>query len=174
MANTYLSTSGETVARELLVACLNTGTSSTPVWSPLGKRVEDSSASYDWSQETIKDIRGATYGTLKKPTVSQNFEPYPLDSGDSALAKLHEMAVINNDYTGLCNLDMIMVHQYYGEVQTQVNHYFFERYDSCMAVISSVGGEGGGNIEDAIEITYGGNRTTGTCTITNGVITIDT
>ena len=40
---TFNTTAGETVARELMIAYLNTGESGTPVWSPIGKRVEDSS-----------------------------------------------------------------------------------------------------------------------------------
>ena len=40
---TFTTTAGQTVARELLLAYLNTGTSSAPVWSVIGKRVEDSS-----------------------------------------------------------------------------------------------------------------------------------
>lgn len=51
---------GETVARELLVAYLNTGTASAPVWSPIGKRVEESAEEMDWSEETKQDILGAT------------------------------------------------------------------------------------------------------------------
>ena len=35
----FNTTAGQTVDRELLVAYLNTGDSSTPVWSPLGTRV---------------------------------------------------------------------------------------------------------------------------------------
>ena len=40
---TFNTTPGETVARELLIAYLNTGTADAPVWSPVGRRVEDSS-----------------------------------------------------------------------------------------------------------------------------------
>ena len=59
----FNTTSGETVARELLIAYLNTGESGTPVWSPVGKRVEDSSEEFDWGEETKKDIFGNTYTT---------------------------------------------------------------------------------------------------------------
>ena len=45
---------GETVARELLAAYLNTGTNSDPVWSPIGKRVEDSSEEMDWSEGEVE------------------------------------------------------------------------------------------------------------------------
>ena len=38
----FNTTAGQTIARELLIAYLNTGTEESPVWSAFGKRVEDS------------------------------------------------------------------------------------------------------------------------------------
>ena len=57
----YKTNPGETVARELLLAFLNTGTADEPVWSVLGKRVTDSSIAFDWSTETNTDILGDTW-----------------------------------------------------------------------------------------------------------------
>lgn len=57
----FNTTEGQTIARELMIAYLNTGTKEAPVWSAIGKRVEDSSAEMDWSTETIQDILGNTY-----------------------------------------------------------------------------------------------------------------
>ena len=71
---TFNTTAGQTIDRDLLVAYLNTGTSSSPVWSALGKRVSDSSIEYDWSKETNQDILGNTYTSLKKPTITQTFD----------------------------------------------------------------------------------------------------
>ena len=64
----FNTTAGQTVAREMLIAYLNTGESGTPVWSPIGKRVEDSSIEFDWQTETKVDIFGDTYITGKKAT----------------------------------------------------------------------------------------------------------
>lgn len=94
---TFTTTAGQTVARELLLAYLNTGTSSAPVWSVIGKRVEDSSEEYDWSTESKKDILGDTYGTMKKPVITQSFEPCELDSGDAAQQKIWKLAVVDQD-----------------------------------------------------------------------------
>ena len=66
----FTTNPGETVARELLVAYLNTGTAESPVWSPLGKRVEDSSAEYDWGESTSQDILGNAWAKLKKPIIT--------------------------------------------------------------------------------------------------------
>ena len=55
---TFNTTAGQTIARELMIAYLNTGEASKPVWSPLGKRVEESSAEMDWGEETIQDVTG--------------------------------------------------------------------------------------------------------------------
>ena len=77
-----------TVARKLLSLYLNTGTSEAPVWSVIGKRVEDSSMEYDWGDETKTDILGDTYTELKTPTITQTFDPCELDAGDKAQLRL--------------------------------------------------------------------------------------
>ena len=70
---TFNTTSGQTVKRELLVAYLNTGTSGSPTWSAIGKRVSDSSIDYDWSEETNTDILGNTYTEMRAPQLTQTF-----------------------------------------------------------------------------------------------------
>lgn len=156
---------GKTVARELLIAYLNTGTSSTPVWSPIGKRVEDSDTEYDWDTETKRDILGSTYGKMKKPTITQSFDPCELDAGDAAQVKLWNLAVKDQDAQALAAQDMLIVHFYAGS-------NFAERYESCMIEITGLGGEGGGDIGMPINVTYGGTRTLGTATRSSaGVVT---
>ena len=165
---TFNTEAGKTVARELLIAYLNTGTSSTPVWSPLGKRVEESAAELDWDSNNIRDILGATYGTLKKPIITQAFEPCDLDGADAAQVKIWNLAVKDQDAQALSNLDMLIVHFYAGTAATP----FAERYESCMVEVTGLGGEGGGNVGMPINVTYGGTRTTGTASKgTGGVIT---
>lgn len=165
---TFNTTPGQTVARELLIAYLNTGTSSEPTWSPIGKRVEDSSAEYDWSDETKQDILGSTWGTMKKPVITQTFDPCELDAGDDAQKKIWDLAVVKQDAQALANMDMLIVHLYAGTANTAV---FAERYESCMVKPSSIGGEGGGNIGMPIDVTYGGKRTVGTASVSNGIVT---
>ena len=163
----FNTTAGQTIARELLIAYLNTGTDSTPVWSPIGKRVEDSETSFDWESETKKDILGDTYGTLKKPTITQTFDPCELDAGDAAQEKLWNLAVKDHDAQALAALDMLIVHFYAGTTS------FAERYSACMVEVTGLGGEGGGNIGMPIDVTYGGTRTLGTASknATTGVVT---
>ena len=155
---TFNTTAGQTIARELLIAYLNTGTAAQPVWSPIGKRVEDSDTEYDWDSETKRDILGATYGRLKKPTITQTFDPCELDSGDAAQVKLWNLAVKDQDAQALAAQDMLIVHFYAGESTTP----FAERYASCMIEVTGLGGEGGGNVGMPISVTYGGTRTVGT------------
>ena len=155
---TFNTDPGVTVARELLIAYLNTGTAATPVWSPIGKRVEDSDTEYDWDSETIRDILGNTYGKLKKPTITQSFDPCDLDGSDAAQVKLWNLGVKDLDAQALAAQDMLIVHFYAGETATP----FAERYASCMVEITGLGGEGGGNVGMPITVTYGGERTTGT------------
>lgn len=159
---TFTTPAGQTVARELLVAYLNTGTQESPLWSPIGKRVEDSSAEYDWGTETRKDILGSTYGTMKKPTITQTFDPCELDSGDTAQKKIWDLAIVEQNAQALASMDMLIVHAYAG---------FAERYESCMIEVTGEGGEGGGNIGMPITVTYGGTRTIGSATISGGTVT---
>ena len=155
---TFNTTAGQTIDRELLVVYLNTGTSQSPVWSPLGKRVEDSSVSFDFDSETIRDILGNTYGSMKKPIMSAEFDPWPFDGGDAALVKLWNLAVKDHDVVALAALDMLIAHYYAGTAGSA----FAERYDSCMVDVSEIGGEGGGEITGGFTVTYGGTRTVGT------------
>lgn len=164
----FNTTAGQTVDRALMIAYLNTGTNSAPVWSPLGKRVEDSSAEYDWSDETKQDILGNTWATMKKPVVTQTFDPCELDASDVAQQKIWNLAVVQQDAAALANQDMLIVHLYAGTATTAA---FAERYESCMVKPSSLGGEGGGNIGMPIDVTYGGKRTTGTAAISDGTVT---
>lgn len=160
--------SGETIAREMLIAYLNTGDSETPVWSPIGKRVEDSSQEYDWGEETSRDILGNTWAKLQKPVITQTFDPNDLDSGDEAQHQIWNLAVREQNAQALANQDMLIVHLYAGTADTAV---FAERYESCMVKPSSLGGAGGGNIGMPLDITYGGKRTIGTASISAGVVT---
>lgn len=152
---TFNTTAGQTIDRELLIAYLNTGTSEAPVWSAIGKRVEDSSEEMDWSQESKQDIMGNTFTTMKKPVISQTFDPIPMDAGDPAAVKLWNLSVKDHDAQALSNQDMMIGH-YYAESN------FAERYESCAIAVTSIGGEGGGTLNIATEITYGGDRTLGT------------
>lgn len=157
---TFNTPAGQTVARELLIAYLNTGTHESPTWSPIGKRVEDSSIEMDWSTETRTDIFGDTYTTGKKATKTQSFDPCELDAGDVAQQKIWNMAIRDNNVNALLNQDMLIVHFYAGEETAP----FAERYETCSVLPTAIGGEGGGNVGMPIEVTYGGKRTTGTAT----------
>ena len=166
---TFNTPAGQTIAREMLLLCLNTGTASSPVWSPLGKRVEESSAEYDWPDNTIQDILGDTHGTLKKPVISESFEPCNLDAGDSAIVKVWELAIRDQNAQALASMDLLLVHLYAGTANTAV---FAERYPSSMVRPTGLGGEGGGNIEMPLDVTFGGTRSIGTAAKgTDGAIT---
>lgn len=166
--NTFNTPAGQTIARELMIAYLNTGTDSSPVWSPFGKRTTDSDLEYDWGEESSKDILGNTWTTMKKPTLTQTFDPWDLDGGDAAQQKIYKLAVIDQNPQALTNMDVMIAHFYSGTSTAA----FAERYASCMVKPSSLGGEGGGNLGMPVDVTYGGERTVGTVSKgTDGAIT---
>ena len=124
---------------------------------------------FDWSEETKQDILGDTYSTMKKPIITETFDPCNLDSADSAVVKVWNLAVHEQNPQALANLDLLVVHFYAGTASTP----FAERYSSSMVRPTGLGGEGGGNIEMPLEVTFGGTRTTGTASrnASTGVVT---
>ena len=170
MAFSFHVPNGETIARETLIAYLNTGTEAAPVWSPIGKRVEDSSMELDWSEESKQDILGFTYASMKKPIVTQSFDPWELEGGDAAQEKIIELAFVQQNAQALSNLDMLIGHWYMTDNGTAAAS-FAERYKSCMVKPSNLGGEGGGNLSMGIDVTYGGERTVGSVSKSGGSVT---
>lgn len=168
---TFNTPAGQTIARELLIAYLNVADAETaaesPEWAPIGKRVEDSSMEFDWSEETIQDILGSTYTTAKKPTITQSFDPLPLDASDKATGRIWNLAIYKQDAQALANQDMLIAHFYTKGAETKS---FAERYNSCFVRPTSEGGKGGGNVNMPIDVTYGGTRTLGTVENTGGVV----
>lgn len=169
MADTTFNTpAGQTIDRENLIVYLNTGTASSPTWSAIGKRVEDSSLEMDWDDETTRDILGGVYTTLKKPTITQSFDPVKLDSADSAYVSVWNKAIKEQDINALSNLDLLLVHFYAGNTDAP----FAERYPSSTIKVTSIGGEGGGVISMPFDVTFGGVRDTGTASRNaSGVVT---
>lgn len=165
---TFNTAQGQTVARELLILYLNTAESESPVWSPVGKRVEESSMEYDWGEESKTDIFGQIYSSLKKPTITQTFDPWELDAGEAAQKKIWNLSVKEQDAQALANQDMLVVHRYAGTADTAV---FAERYESCAVKPSGLGGEGGGSVGMPIDVTFGGKRTIGTASVADGAVT---
>ena len=122
---------------------------------------------FDWSEETIQDILGSTYTTAKKPTITQTFDPLPLDSSDEAASYIWDMAIYQQNAQALTNQDMLIAHFYTKGTETKS---FAERYSSCFVRPTSEGGEGGGNVNMPIDVTYGGTRTLGTVDNADGTV----
>lgn len=167
MADVNFNTkAGAVVERKLLILYLNTGTEEAPIWSPVGKRVEDSSMEFDWGEETKTDIFGKTYTTMKRPTITQTFDPCELDGGDVAQVKIWNMAIKDQDVAAMANNDMMVVHAYAGDAK---NGAFAERFDSCAVKPSSLGGSS--SVGMPIDVTFGGTRTTGSAKVSGGAVT---
>lgn len=163
---TFNTTTGAVVARKMLLLFLNTGSSSAPVWSVIGKRVEDSSMEYDWSDESKTDILGDTYTTMKEPIITQTFDPCELDSGDTAQVKIWNQSIKDHDVAAMCNNDLLVVHTYAGTAGTAV---FAERYPSSAVKPSGLGGSN--NVGMPIDVTFGGERSVGTAAVSGGEVT---
>lgn len=163
---TFNTPAGQVVDRKLLILYLNTGTVEAPAWKPIGKRVEDSSMEYDWGEESKTDIFGAVYTVMKKPVITQTFEPCELDAGDDAQLKIWNQAIRDHDVAAMSNNDLLIVHAYAGEADSAV---FAERYSASAIKPSGLGGSA--NIGMPIDVTFGGTREIGTAAVADGSVT---
>lgn len=105
---------------------------------------------------------------MKKPIITQSFDPSELDAGDAAITKIWNLAIKEQNAAALANQDMLIVHLYAGTAKTAA---FAERYSSCMVKPSSLGGEGGGSVGMPYDVTMGGTRTTGTAPVSGAKVT---
>lgn len=152
-------TPGQTADRKQYLVYGNAGTYESPKWNVMGTRVEDSSAEDDWSEESITDILGDTYTTMKTPITSQSFDACPIDPGDEYQAKLIQHYVIDRNAQELVSQDLLRVHAY---LTDDTNTYAFaERFTSSMVKPTGLGGEGGGPLTMPVDVTFGGTRVKG-------------
>lgn len=158
----FSTPAGQTIDRQLYLCYGNSGTAEAPKWGLLGKRVEESAAEMDWGEETKQDILGDTYTTMKKPVISQTFDPCELDSGDEYQQYIWDLAVVQQDAAAMCNQDLLRVHLY---AKDNTGGAFAERFHSCMVKPQSLGGAGGGTLTMPIDITFGGEREVGTAIV---------
>ena len=165
MSYRFNTPAGQTVERKLYLCCGNSGTAEAPKWGKLGKRVEDSSAEMDWSEESKQDILGGTYTTMKTPVISQTFDPCELDPGDEYQQHVWQLAVVEQNASALCSQDLLRIHLYAVDEQGRA---FAERFPSSMVKPSGLGGEGGGSLTMPIDVTFGGVREVGTASVAAG------
>jgi hypothetical protein len=128
--------------------------------------VEDSSQEYDWQEESKTDIFGNTYTSAKKPIITQSFEPWELDSGEAAQKQVWDVNIRDQDVAALVSQDLLVVHAYAGDAKTGV---FAERYPASMVKVSSLGGSS--SVDMPIDVTFGGERSTGTAVVKDGAVT---
>lgn len=152
-------TSGQPVERKQYLVYGNSDTYESPKWNVIGKRVEESTAEEDWSEESITDILGDTYTSMKSPITSQSFDPCPVDPGDKYQEKLVQNYVVDRNAQALVSQDLLRVHAY---LTDETNTYAFaERFPASMVKPTGLGGEGGGNLTMPVDVTFGGTREKG-------------
>jgi hypothetical protein len=152
---------------EALAAFLNVGTKDKPDWAILGIRVTSSSAEMDWQKEEFTDITGKVYASIKTPIINQTFDGWTINGGDRAQQHIWNLGVRNQDTASLQAQDVLRVHFYAGTSTAP----FAERFDASTVLISSLGGDSGGNLNMPISVTCGGTRSVGTATSADGVVT---
>lgn len=170
MTEYTITTTGEGVSatREMMITYLNTGISDVPVWSPMGAKVTESNIEYDWSVENNTDILGNAYTTAKTAQMTQSFSGNEIVAGDEVMNHLVNLAVVQKSAVKLVNQDCLIVHTY---LKNSNGEAFAERYPASSVIPTTLGGEGGAALVSDIDVTYGGARSTGSATVSDGVVT---
>ena len=156
---TFNTPDGQSIAREMLVCFLNTGSYASPTWNPIGTSVDNSDMNLDWSVESSQDILGNVNVSMKTPVVTQSFDGVELREGDPAYEYIWTNGVQNHDAQTMSACDVMIAHLYAGTSATP----FAERYPKSAIAPTSIGGEGGGVINMPFDLTCGGEREVGTC-----------
>lgn len=163
--------SGESPIRDQLVTYLNTGTSETPVWSPVGRTVEESAIDLDYSENSKTDIFGTVWNTVQKPKMEQEFSDSNLLAGDAVMNRVLDLCVVQKNMAEVQNQDCLIVYLF---LQDSSGKAFAERYPNSTVLMNSIGGSGGEKAVAGIKVSYGGDRVTGTFDKSTKAFTADT
>ena len=101
---------GESPLREQIVTYLNTTSSAQPVWSPMGRTVEDSSIDADYSEDSKTDIFGTVWNSAKKPKREQEFSDSNLLAGDAVMNRVLDLCIVQQNMAELQNQDCLVVY----------------------------------------------------------------
>ena len=162
--------SGESPLREQIVTYLNTTASEQPVWSPMGRTVEDSSIDADYSEDSKTDIFGTVWNSAKKPKREQEFSDSNLLAGDAVMNRVLDLCIVQQNMAELQNQDCLVVYLF---LQDSSGKAFAERYPNSTVLMTSIGGPGGEKAVTGIKVFYGGERVTGTFDKTTKTFTAD-
>ena len=163
--------SGESPLREQIVTYLNTTSSAQPVWSPMGRTVEDSSIDADYSEDSKTDIFGTVWNSAKKPKREQEFSDSNLLAGDAVMNRVLDLCIVQQNMAELQNQDCLVVYLF---LQDSNGKAFAERYPNSTVLMTSIGGPGGEKAVTGIKVSSGGERVTGTFDKTTKTFTADT
>ena len=127
---------GESPLREQIVTYLNTTSSAQPVWSPMGRTVEDSSIDADYSEDSKTDIFGTVWNSAKKPKREQEFSDSNLLAGDAVMNRVLDLCIVQQNMAELQNQDCLVVYLF---LQDSSGKAFAERYPNSTVLMTSIG-----------------------------------
>lgn len=137
----------------------------TPNWFLLGKDIEDMSVDLSPSTTTVKNILDETSVNDEGYEPSITADPYYANPGDDIYPKLKDIAMnrLKGDDCKTKYMEILI------DKVSETNEYDAWVEDCIVKPTSYGGSQGGVNIP--FTVTPCGNRTKGTATITDGVVT---
>lgn len=131
------------IKRKYLAHYVNTGTTTTAKWEILGYKVEDASVEFNWEEETVTDITGATYKSITKSEPTLTLDGYIMNTKSTFLDTISKIA-IRDAYNEFSNFEILSVYYWLtkegtGESSTT---YLAKKEENCNIVPTSIGGQG--------------------------------
>lgn len=139
-----------------------------PEYLVAGYKITDSALEFNGEEETIIDIHGDTYTTIKNFSPKQSFEPHSLTTvGEHG--KIGEKLMqyfMDGDMSKFTQFKCVLIFGFYGKNSQGL--YRALLYDGCTINPQSLGGDA--FVDMPFEVSLGGSRTKGYATGLKNII----
>jgi len=142
--------------REQLILFMNTGTSSAPVWSVIGRDIEDLSRTMNYDVQSKNNILGEASVDVTKGPQTTTVDPVKMDNDDPVAERLYDIYAKNLDGSDVEN-DFVEVSAF---KQAGAGEYEAFRQNGAIS-LTSFGGDTTG-VNAPFEINWKGERVAGT------------
>lgn len=129
------------VQRKYLAHYVNIGTDTNKEWEMLGYKVEDASVTFNWEDEPVTDITGATYNSVTRSQPEIDLEGYIVNKKSKFLKQMTSIG-IRNAYDEFSNFEVLTAYYWLSKGTGSSKTYLAKREIDCTIRPESIGGEG--------------------------------
>lgn len=165
MPETTINGSGYVKREEFkLFADVSETSASTPVWELQGDKIEDMSIEMNPNVDTVADVTGVTTTMLDKYEEQTSVEPYRARKESKLFAILYDIVKYRKTLSDVERKFLCV------NIFKNASGSYDAWMQNCTIAVKSYGGDTAG-LSIPYDIYWSGERTYGTATISNGVVT---